>query len=432
VAGEQWLQVVQVGKETTPGTAVVASRRLYVAGDFSRQRAVNLVEVSTGTRDNQRDSKLRSVKAGAKLSMPLGADEITEWLLATIQGAATPVTALGASTWTLKPSATLDTQTYEFFDGYRPWQLRGALIDELKLSGVVDGDTRAEASIVGRELTAGIITGSGGTNEVQSLVDTGASAGTFTLTFLGQTTTAIAYNAASAAVQAALEALPSIGTGNVLCAGGALPTAVSITFQGALAKQPNLPLITATSTLTGGTAVITRTTAGVLTTPLADRVPNYAEGWELLFYADAFGATPGTTVVPGTIVAWEVLIKNNVQPKYFGDNTLATGAVTLGKLDVTVALTLEANALAMTEYEHWDNNVKRLVRLAIGNNGAVIGTSALKPLITIDVPLAWGMVDLTPEDKNTKVYKFTGNYIYDPTNAFGLQVKVQNARATAY
>jgi hypothetical protein len=53
VAGEQWLQVVQVGKETTPGTAVVASRRLYVAGDFSRQRAVNLVEVNTVRSDNR-------------------------------------------------------------------------------------------------------------------------------------------------------------------------------------------------------------------------------------------------------------------------------------------------------------------------------------------------------------------------------------------
>lgn len=417
----------------TAGTAVVASRRLYVEGDFSRERVVNLVEVSTGTRDNRRDSKLRAVKAGAKLTMPLGADEITEWLLATIQGAATPVTSLGASTWTLKPTASLDTQTYEFFDGYRPWQLRGALVDELKLSGVVDGDTKVAATIVGRDLIPGVITGTAGTSEVQSVGLGAASAGTVVLTFLGQSTTALAFNAANAVVQAALEALPSIGTGNVLASVGPFPAAVTLTFQGALAKQPNLPLITGVGTgLTGGTVTITRTTAGVLTTPLADRVPNYVEGWELLCYADAFGGTPGTTLVPGTIINWEVTIKNNVQPKYFGDNTVATGTVTLGKLDVTVMVTFEANALAMAEYVNWDNNVKRIVRLALGNNGAVIGTSALKPLVTIDVPLAWGMVDLTPEDRNTKVYKLTGNYVYDPVNSFGLQVKVQNSRATAY
>lgn len=434
MAGESWLQLTQVGKETTEGTAVPATRRIYASGDFTRTRAQNMIEVQSGTRDNQRDAKLRSVAAGGKLAMPLGADEITEWLLACVQGGVTPTTALGASTWTFKPGATLDAQTYEYFDGYRPWRLRGAKVDELKLSGVVDGDTKAEATLFGRELEPNTITGTGGTSEVQSLIATGATAGNFTLTFLGLTTGNLAWNSTAAQVATALQALANIGATGVTVTGGPLPTtAVTITFGGALATQPNLPLLVVGGTpLTGGPAVVTRTTAGANPAPLADRVPNFIQGWELQLFADAFGGTPGTTNIPGEIIAWEVTIKNNLGRKYFGDNTLATGAVVLGKLDVQVSVTLEAAAGGMAEYYTWDNNVKRLVRLQLGNNGAVIGTSALKPQITIDVPLAWGAVDLAPEDKGTKVYKFTGSYIYDPSNAFGLQVKVQNARATAY
>lgn len=77
--------------------------------------------------------------------------------------------------------------------------------------------------------------------------------GTFTLTYKGQTTAAIAYNAAAAAVQTALAALSTIGTGNVTCSGGPLPgTAVTIAFTGALANDTTL--LTSTDSLTGGTS----------------------------------------------------------------------------------------------------------------------------------------------------------------------------------
>lgn len=102
---------------------------------------------------------------------------------------------------------------------------------------------------------------SGGTNEVQSLAVTSASGGTFTLTYAGQTTAAIAYNAAAAAVQSALEALSNIEVGDVVCAGGALGSApVTITFEGNLAGL-NVAQITTTSSLTGGGAAATVTTS---------------------------------------------------------------------------------------------------------------------------------------------------------------------------
>src|SRR3954466_7372758 len=60
-----------------------------------------------------------------------------------------------------------------------------------------------------------------GANEVQSITLALATAGTFTLTFGGQTTTGIAFGAAASAVQIALEALSSIGAGNVTVSGSA-------------------------------------------------------------------------------------------------------------------------------------------------------------------------------------------------------------------
>jgi hypothetical protein len=96
-----------------------------------------------------------------------------------------------------------------------------------------------------------------GVNAVQS-VTVVATSGTFTLTFSGVTTAPLAFDATAAQVQAALEALSSVGAGNVSVAG-----AYSVTFTNRLGLYP-MPLLTADgSGLTGGTVSVQTTTAGV-------------------------------------------------------------------------------------------------------------------------------------------------------------------------
>ncbi len=435
MAGEKWQQVFQVGKETVAGTAVAATRKMYWMGDLSRQRAVNLVKVASGTRDNQRDAKLRAVTAGLKVTQPVSADEMIEPLLACVQGAVSPSTSLGCSTWVFKPSATLDTQTIEFYDAYRGWQLRGALVDQIDVTGTVNGDSKVDITYLGREAIVNPLSGSGGVSEVQSINLGAASAGTVVYTFNGFSTGSVPYNASNAVLLAALVALPSIGPGNVAVSAGPLPAATTITFQGGLAKQAGLPIITGVPTgLTGGTVTITRTTAGVNPTLLADRLPNFMPGWNCQVFADPFGGTPGVTNLPGTFISHKITIKNNAARKYFGDNTTATGSIVLGELDVNGEITLEGNAASFAEYNNWEAGTKRLVRVALGNSqyDSVIGTSANKPQVWIDAPCAWTAVDLTPEDAGTKIYKFTFNYVYDPTNAYGLQVTTFSSRSAAY
>jgi hypothetical protein len=105
----------------------------------------------------------------------------------------------------------------------------------------------------------------GGTNEVQTITITGTpTGGSFTLTFDGQTTANIAYNAIASAVQSALVALSNLNTGDVVVTGGPGPgTPYVVTFGGTKASQA-VPTMSATGSFTGGT---TPAVAVVETTP---------------------------------------------------------------------------------------------------------------------------------------------------------------------
>ena len=102
------------------------------------------------------------------------------------------------------------------------------------------------------------------TNEVQTATITGApTGGTFTLTFSGQTTAAIAFNATAAAVQSALEALSNVNPGDIKVTGNA-GGPYTLTFGGQYLGD-NVASLTATASLTGGTTpnvTMATTTAG--------------------------------------------------------------------------------------------------------------------------------------------------------------------------
>jgi hypothetical protein len=102
------------------------------------------------------------------------------------------------------------------------------------------------------------------TNEVQTLTVTGGpTGGTFTITWSGQTTAAIAYNATAAQVQTALEALSNIAPGDVVVTGNA-GGPWTLTWGGTqLGEDVAAP--TTTESFTGGTSpdiTIATTTAG--------------------------------------------------------------------------------------------------------------------------------------------------------------------------
>jgi hypothetical protein len=100
----------------------------------------------------------------------------------------------------------------------------------------------------------------GTTDEVQTVTEGGSGLTSFTLTFSGQTTGAIAAGATAAAVQTALEALSNIGAGNVRVTGSA-GGPYTVAFIGDLADA-NVAQMTATPTGGSGTVTVATTTAG--------------------------------------------------------------------------------------------------------------------------------------------------------------------------
>ena len=99
-------------------------------------------------------------------------------------------------------------------------------------------------------------------NEVQVITLANApTGGTFTLTYSGQTTSAIAYDASAATVDAALEALSNIGAGDVAVTGAA-GGPWTVTFGTALAGT-NVPEMTGSGALLTGGSVQTFAVATV-------------------------------------------------------------------------------------------------------------------------------------------------------------------------
>jgi streptogramin lyase len=89
----------------------------------------------------------------------------------------------------------------------------------------------------------------GEVDEVQRLVVNSATGGTYELSFEADQTGPLPYNASPAEVEAALEALPSIGAGNVSVTGGQVEK--SVTFIGALAGKDVERVAIACPALTG-------------------------------------------------------------------------------------------------------------------------------------------------------------------------------------
>jgi len=212
-------------------------------------------------------------------------------------------------------------------------------------AGGTSGLSLAFFAPVGTAAPAGVA----GTAGVQTVTVSGTpTGGTFTLTWNGKTTAPIAYNAAAAAVQAALNALA--GGSSITATGGPLPTtAVTVAFPAAVAQTT----LVAGSSLTGGTTpavAVAVTTPGTQSTTSASAVPSAS-------YFDA-----------GLCDAKGLGIKTNISStnvKAFG--TTATVRTLITDATKTIDLTfLETNTTTLAVY-----NSLPLGSVTASANGAV-------------------------------------------------------------
>jgi hypothetical protein len=160
------------------------------------------------------------------------------------------------------------------------------------------------------------------------------------------------------------------------------------------------------------------------------RVPYIHEGWETVAYIDGFGSY-GVTLIQHAVTMWQVAFNNNLGRKYFADNTLATGKVTVGRVDVTGEIGIESSeVIAATEYANWDAATKRSVLLRFGNNQLIGG--GFNRHMDLTIHGAWSAADTNQEGEGTREIRMGLTGVYEPTTGDVIQWRLVNGRPTAW
>lgn len=300
-----------------------------------------------------------------------------------------------------------------------------ALINEVTLGfsrtdGIsLDGNARALAPVYGIYLS---------TNEVQTVTITGTPAGGgFTLTFQGQTTSSIAYNAIASVVQTALEALSNIDPGDVLVTGGPGPgTPYVVEFRGQYG-QVNVTQMTAAHTFTGGSSpaiAVTTTTGGAGPTgiPLIPILPGQVDVW-----IDDTAAALGTTKLAADFSA-QWALSNRYGEKWVLDSSLPSHAGHYERRPTgRLTLELENNAVGQALVAVMRSGASKFVRIQATGTQIDVGQNYMLRVDTAGkIAEAPTMGDV--EDVSTLQWVFT--FVNDTTWGKPFEVTTKNTLAS--
>lgn len=218
-----------------------------IKGNFRNADAGNVVVEQTGGTCIIRDSYLAGNITVSGGTLRLLNCVVTGTVTQSGSGA---ITADGGTKLLGSVTGTVTWQSDRSIDSSGNALPTAAQITTAILAGTVDGITLSSAM----ELILASLSGEAQPHVTQYVTLTSATGGTFTLTYKGQTTSALAYNASAATVQTALQALSTIGSGNATVSGSA-GGPYTITMGGTLDLDA-LAKMTATSSLTGSSPTI--------------------------------------------------------------------------------------------------------------------------------------------------------------------------------
>jgi hypothetical protein len=249
----------------TPGTPVQPVKRLQATGfQFAPQVPV---EPFTPMGSKSATTAIRNKEWTEGSIEGVCAFNDLIYLLSGVLTKPTPTTPAGATNtrrWNFKPN-NYDVDDPAIYTAQMGSSVRAEQVTHLMIDGLTLRFTREEASVsgslLGQETTEGV-TISAGRNEVQQVTKGTHTGGTFTLTFEGQTTAAIDWDASAAEVQSALEALSNIAPGDVAVTGNEQGP-WTVTFQGALGASNRTQMTIDDTNLTGGAGhAVTTVTEG--------------------------------------------------------------------------------------------------------------------------------------------------------------------------
>lgn len=304
----------------------------------------------------------------------------------------------------------------------------GFIFNTLEISGGRADGFDVSGDGFGKALSAGQAMG-GITNEVQTLAISGGTptTGTFTLTFNGETTDAIAYNASATDVRDALLALDAFESGDVTVTGGPLPsTPVVITFGGLYAGQ-NVAAITTTDNGLDQSA----STGITETTPGADAVVDVA--------AVPAGAVQGNVFLDTTwaglgntqlLYCYEMGLNigermDRVRP--INKSKSSDGVIDMSDQEHTIALMLGRNAVADAQLASLRAATRSFVR-AEWEGDTISGGN--KYLFQTDACVIYQEAGEPDDQDGVHAREFTGRLAIDPTSGSVVRVKLVNTLAS--
>jgi hypothetical protein len=189
-------------------------------------------------------------------------------------------------------TAVVDPQSYSvvYGDSSRARSIAGVIFNTLGFSIARDGSLEMSSDAFGKAMTTGVVAYPRGSVYTLTITATG---GTYTLTFGGQTTSALAFNLNAAGILAALDALSNIvGTTDVLVTGTG-PWTITFTTTGAFGASDIVGTIN-TASLTGGSGTLVKTQIGGSLTSVP-AVPMFPLMFDV--YMDNSWATLGNTKI---------------------------------------------------------------------------------------------------------------------------------------
>jgi hypothetical protein len=260
---------------------------------------------------------------------------------------------------------------------------------------------------------------------VQTITITGSPAGgTFDITYNGLTVRSV-YNVATSVLQTALQALPNIGTGNVLVTGSA-GTSYILTFASALLHVFINPITVDGSLLTGGTApaaTVAQTTLGSGAAP--NQLPIMPIlGNQLDVFIDSSFGSIGTTYLERDF-SLEIAITGRYGPIWPMRTSNPSYATTVELVPKTVVkLVMEADSAGKVPLGYMRAGTTFYCRLLA--SGPTLGTGT-KYKLQIDMPLKVRQPDAFSSEEGVRAIGYECVLIADPTAGYPIKVTLQNA-----
>jgi hypothetical protein len=354
------------------------------------------------------------------------------YVLSSLFGPAT-ITALGGSpaayqwAWLWGGRRPNRPVSYSVYNGFAESSdlATGFVFNSLSIGGGRGDGFDLSGDGFARALTAGQNAG-GITAEVQTITENGTvSGGTFTITIVevNETTAAIAYDANAAAIQAAIDALPSILPGDIVVAGGPISTTpATFTYRGYFAGRNVAALTVDGALLTGGGSYdVTTTTPGADAVVDVPVVPAGAVMGNI--YLDTTWAGLGTTQL---LHAYNMDLSigermSRVRP--INKSLSSDSVIDVGEQDHTLTLTLGRNAVADAQLARLRNGTKVFPRVE-WEGDTISGANEYR--LMIDACINYTEIGMPDDNDNVSVRDFTGTLAIDETSGNVIQVTLVN------